>query len=51
MSVAITNSVVVTNVVVTEQEKPPVNHFLHCIISIFFWPWLIVWICLCISNK
>ncbi|RUS72003.1 hypothetical protein EGW08_020238 [Elysia chlorotica] len=31
------------------QEKG-VNHCLHCCISIFFFPWIIVWIILCITN-
>ncbi|CAG5116652.1 unnamed protein product, partial [Candidula unifasciata] len=34
----------VTNTVIVQRRG--VNHCLHCIISLFFWPWLIVWLCL-----
>ncbi|KAK6983103.1 alpha/beta-gliadin A-III, partial [Biomphalaria glabrata] len=30
--------------------KRGVNHCLHCIITIFFWPWIFVWIALCICD-
>ncbi|KAL8592457.1 hypothetical protein ACOMHN_021399 [Nucella lapillus] len=48
-----------TNVVVVGQQAPVqtvivqrqgVNHVLHFIISLFFWPWIIVWIILCIAD-
>ncbi|XP_071084827.1 uncharacterized protein [Haliotis cracherodii] len=32
-------------------ERQGVNHVLHCIISLFFWPWVIVWIILCITDN
>ncbi|XP_041352724.1 cysteine-rich and transmembrane domain-containing protein B-like [Gigantopelta aegis] len=32
------------------QENRGVNHVLHCIISLFFLPWVIVWIILCITE-
>ncbi|XP_055892456.1 nuclear receptor coactivator 6-like [Biomphalaria glabrata] len=35
------------DVVVVKRE---VNHCLHCIISLFFWPWIFVWIALCICD-
>ncbi|XP_070173521.1 uncharacterized protein [Littorina saxatilis] len=49
-----------TNVVVVNQQpavqtvvvqKRGVNHCLHCCISVFFFPWIIVWICLCITDS
>jgi len=50
-----TNNVVVvsqpgvaTNTVVVQRRG--VNHCLHCIISLLFWPWVIVWIILCIAD-
>lgn len=48
-----------TNVVVVGQQQPVqtvvvqrqgVNHVLHFIITLFFWPWIIVWIILCITD-
>lgn len=48
-----------SNVVVVGQPQPVstvivqrrgVNHALHCIITLFFWPWIIVWIILCITD-
>uniref|UniRef100_A0A0B6ZSM0 Uncharacterized protein n=1 Tax=Arion vulgaris TaxID=1028688 RepID=A0A0B6ZSM0_9EUPU len=53
-SQASTNVVVVqgaapaTNTVIV--QKRGVNHCMHCCISVFFFPWIIVWICLCISH-
>jgi hypothetical protein len=32
------------------QQRPRVNHLLHLLITIFFWPWVIVWIILCITE-
>ncbi|XP_067669191.1 uncharacterized protein [Haliotis asinina] len=50
---ASTNVVVVGNqpqqTVIVERQG--VNHVLHCIISLFFWPWVIVWIILCITDN
>eukprot|EP00123_Amoebidium_parasiticum_P013132 comp21790_c1_seq1/m.30965 comp21790_c1_seq1/g.30965 ORF comp21790_c1_seq1/g.30965 comp21790_c1_seq1/m.30965 type:complete len:203 (-) comp21790_c1_seq1:167-775(-) len=37
-----------TQVVVVERERPSINHCLHCCISIFFWPWIFVWLFFCI---
>ncbi|XP_046349975.1 alpha/beta-gliadin clone PW1215-like [Haliotis rufescens] len=31
-------------------ERPRVNHFLHLIITILFFPWVIVWFILCITE-
>ncbi|KAK6195282.1 hypothetical protein SNE40_000746 [Patella caerulea] len=31
-------------------ERQGVNHVLHFCISLFFWPWVIVWIILCITD-
>ncbi|KAK3721188.1 hypothetical protein RRG08_044200 [Elysia crispata] len=31
-------------------QKRGVNHCLHCCISLFFFPWIIVWIILCITD-
>ncbi|XP_076435419.1 uncharacterized protein LOC143275307 isoform X2 [Babylonia areolata] len=48
-----------TNVVMVGQQPPVqtvvlqkrgVNHVLHFIITLFFWPWVIVWIILCITD-
>ncbi|GAU92738.1 hypothetical protein RvY_04782 [Ramazzottius varieornatus] len=32
------------------QEERRVNHLLHFCISLFFPPWIFVWICLCLTN-
>ncbi|ESO98969.1 hypothetical protein LOTGIDRAFT_231285 [Lottia gigantea] len=32
-------------------ERQGVNHVLHFCISLFFWPWVIVWIILCITDE
>jgi len=32
---------------VIEQPREQVNHLLHCIISFFFFPWILIWCCLC----
>ncbi|XP_025079133.1 calcium-binding protein P-like isoform X2 [Pomacea canaliculata] len=49
------NNVVVVNsgqpaVQTVVVERRGVNHVLHFIISLFFWPWIIVWIILCIVE-
>ncbi|GFO26965.1 hypothetical protein PoB_005347000 [Plakobranchus ocellatus] len=31
-------------------ERRGVNHLLHFCITLFFWPWIIVWIILCITE-
>ncbi|XP_005096105.1 extensin [Aplysia californica] len=36
---------------VIEERRRRVNHILHCCISIFFFPWIIVWIVLCIQAS
>ncbi|XP_046349974.1 protein SPEC3-like [Haliotis rufescens] len=33
------------------RERSHVNHVLHCIITFFFFPWVIVWIILCIADS
>jgi hypothetical protein len=39
---------VATNTVIVERQG--VNHCLHFIITLFFWPWIIVWIILCVME-
>jgi len=36
------------NTIVVERA-PRVNHILHLIITILFWPWVFVWIILCLT--
>ncbi|XP_071826563.1 uncharacterized protein [Apostichopus japonicus] len=43
---AANNTVLVT----TTTARPQTNHLLHLLISLFFWPWLIVWLILCIVD-
>ncbi|XP_002737103.1 uncharacterized protein LOC100366923 [Saccoglossus kowalevskii] len=42
-----------TTTYIIKDEPPPsrVNHCLHCIISIIFWPWVFVWCALCIMES
>ncbi|CAG5116651.1 unnamed protein product [Candidula unifasciata] len=49
-----TNVVVVggapaTNTIIVHRHG--VNHCMHCLISLFFFPWIFVWIFLCITSK
>ncbi|XP_014666131.1 PREDICTED: cysteine-rich and transmembrane domain-containing protein 1-like [Priapulus caudatus] len=39
-----------TTTTTTVVHKQGVNHCLHCCISIFCFPWIIVWICLCMAE-
>ncbi|XP_046547832.1 uncharacterized protein LOC124257742 [Haliotis rubra] len=32
------------------KQKGSVNHCLHFLITLFFFPWVFVWICLCICG-
>ncbi|XP_066284117.1 protein SPEC3-like isoform X1 [Branchiostoma lanceolatum] len=36
--------------VVVQRRTNEVNHCLHCIITLFFWPWVFVWIVLCMME-
>ncbi|OWA54583.1 hypothetical protein BV898_18983 [Hypsibius exemplaris] len=49
-----TNTVVLTtqpNRTVMIEKKPKMQHWLHCLITVLFPPWLCVWIILCIVNS
>ncbi|CAK9293092.1 unnamed protein product [Gordionus sp. m RMFG-2023] len=37
--------------VITTTKKSGVNHCIHAIITIFFFPWIIVWIILCCLDS
>ncbi|XP_071788074.1 uncharacterized protein [Asterias amurensis] len=39
-----------TVVTTTVQQRPRVNHLLHAIITFIFFPWVIVWIILCMTE-
>ncbi|KAK7090948.1 protein SPEC3-like [Littorina saxatilis] len=48
-----TNVIVVGNQPAAQTvivQKRGVNHCMHCCISFFFFPWIIVWIILCITD-
>ncbi|XP_055332709.1 uncharacterized protein LOC129584537 [Paramacrobiotus metropolitanus] len=39
-----------TRTVIVEKHSS-VNHCLHCLITLIFWPWIFVWIFLCLVSE
>ncbi|OQV24490.1 hypothetical protein BV898_01552 [Hypsibius exemplaris] len=40
-----------TRTVTVIEKHSDVNHCLHCCITLLFWPWIFVWIFLCLVSE